>query len=131
MATTTPTPVLNISTLVTRQHVRIDGQLYPLRTSDEFTYIVDRQLAAKFSRVGDLLQLKKRSKRQEAEKHQLLKACCQAALVAPPKVHAKLSDKHRLEIVTVFSQLLQAQRTAGATTKAPVSRKTGARSPRA
>lgn len=132
--TTAPVPILDISTLVTREHVRIDGALYALRNADELTYLFNRTLGAKFGRVGGLLQRKKRTKAQEQEKHQLLDECCRAVLDAPPAVHQKLSDRHRMEIVAVFSQLLQARRgAAGAKAAAPARSRstTGARSPRA
>jgi len=113
---TTPVPLLDISTLVTREHVRIDGTNYPLRSADELTYLFNRTLGGKFGRVGELLQRKRRSKAQEQEKHRLLDECCRAVLEAPPLVHKKLSDRHRMEIVAVFSLLLQARRKAAGAT---------------
>lgn len=126
-----PTAVLDISTLVTRLHVRIDGALYPLRTYEEFTAIGDRHLRTKYQRVGALLGLPRLTKGQQRERAQLLADCCRSVLVAPVSVHAKLTDLHRMQVIAVFSQLLPTDRTGGARTNGtgPAS-PTGAKSSR-
>lgn len=104
----TPTPVLDISTVIERPTIRINGANYQLRTSNEFTYLTYRHWSLKFKRLAVLFGKAKRSKKEVAEQHTLLVDCCKAILMAPDAVHAKLEDVHRVQIVTVFFELLAA-----------------------
>ena len=109
-------PILSLSTLVHRPTVAIDGKQYELRTSEEFAWMIYRGKADAFRKAGQLLQLRKRSVKQEKELSRLLVPLVQGILVAPPAVLARLSDDQRFQILTVFSRLLQTPaRTVGAT----------------
>lgn len=118
------TPLLTLSTTKTRQTVAIDGTRYRLRQADDFPLLEYRAQGRSFTHLGQLLQLKKPSRAQAAEQSRLLGQLVRAVLEAPEAVHQRLSETHRLEIVTAFSRLLSSSRmasTAGAKRRRPVS----------
>lgn len=106
MATTEP--VLSLSTVVDRHTIKIDGKSYELRNPDELTWLAYRQKANDFREVGKLLQVKRRTKAQEAALDRLLPPLVEKLVIAPKPVLAKLRPEHQFAIVTVFSTLLVA-----------------------
>lgn len=111
-----PAPLLDLSTIVDRPTVRIDGKLYELRSRDEFSILTYQQQLQKYRNLGALLQKPKLSKRQLAETARLADGFCRTILMAPPAVQARLTLPQRVSIISVFSQLLPDQKTpAGAT----------------
>ena len=124
MAESTTAPILDISTLVKRAQVRIDGRNYALRTRDEFSYLSLRGHGQRFGRMGVLMgRIRTLRPKEQTELSRLLDEFCRQMLIAPDAVQKKLSDSHRWEIAISFSQLLRPTTAAGATTVA--SRKTG------
>lgn len=124
-------PVLELTTLTDRASIRIDGKPYELRHRDEFAYMAFRRHAHRFQRLGQLLRAKTISEKAEKEQSRLLDQFTQAILIAPPAVHAKLRDTHRLEIVKAFSSLLPTRTTpAGAAPRTARSRSRSAASSR-
>lgn len=107
-----PNPILDLKTLTSRQQVRIDGRLYELRSPDELSLLAYRQHAARFVRLGALLQKKSINATESKEQAALLDGLCRLILDAPPQVHARLHDGQRLQIAEVFSRLLRTRRTA-------------------
>lgn len=121
-------PLLDISTLVTRAKVRIDGRNYDLRTSDEFSYLTLRGHGDAFRRMGVLMgRIRTLRPHEQKELSRLLDQFCRQMLIAPDAIHRKLSDSHRWEIAISFSQLLRQRMGAGATPAAARqrNRKTG------
>ena len=110
-------PVLDLSTLIPdRPPIRIDGQLYHLRSPDELTLAESHR----FSRWGqELERLGKASEtlghigeaRGDTRLEDLLRVVARAALAdVPEDVAAKLTPHHCLAIVEVFTVLLLGRR---------------------
>jgi hypothetical protein len=96
-------PILDIGLLYDRPKVRIDGRLYEMRTSDEFTYLTFRQKQRTFQRLGELLRKKRASAAEEKEQVRLLDLFVRELMVdVPDKLHARIRDSHRLEIIKAF-----------------------------
>lgn len=114
MATAAPTPLLEISTLVTRPIVKIDGRPYTLKNRDEFTYLAARGHRALFMRLGALMaRVSTLSRKDERELSRSLADFCKLILIAPPAVHARLTDTNRWDLAVGFSTLLRPTPTAG------------------
>jgi len=125
----TPPPLLDLDTLLVRLSVRIDGVPYEIRNRDELSVLGLRRVNLWCERFNQILVLEAPTAEQEAESAALLQKICQAVLDAPPDVHAKLQEQHRMAIADVFCTLRASRlQTAGATatTEPPP---TGASSP--
>lgn len=106
-------PTLDLSTLVERPFIRVDGESYDIYHPDEFS-LLDRMTL--FQRFDQAMQAAKRVTaasdpvvmREAAEQAStLLDTACRSALVAAPEaLHAKLRDTHRVHILKAFTQLL-------------------------
>lgn len=115
-------PILDLGPILERPKVRINGALYEMRTSDEFAYLAYRRQQQTFQRLGALLTKKRPTQADDKEQTRLLDVFVRELLVdVPEKVHEKLRDTHRLEIVKAFfSQRLIAPKTrATAASPAP------------
>lgn len=112
MATTSPTPVLSISTVVQRPTIRIDGTLYELRSRDEVPWLLYRGYANTFRRCSVLLTKGKLTEEEERELESQLPALIEAFVIAPKSVLRKLDTEARYQIATVFSLLLLKTTTA-------------------
>ncbi|HMJ87978.1 MAG TPA: hypothetical protein VK504_32600 [Vicinamibacterales bacterium] len=121
---------LDLSTLVERHHVRIDGERYELRHPDEFSLIEQLRLFRQAKRVVELVTILTSdtatpSEAEEKEYETLLDLTCRAVLDAPDEVHARLREEHRSAISRAFTQLqseTNSRKRAGAnpvTTAAP------------
>ncbi len=106
MATATPAPILEIDA-APRQTVRINKRTYELRSPGEFAYLVYRQHAQKFARLGALLIKKRPTAKENTEQERLLDDLCRVIVIAPDAVHDTLRVDERLAIVQVFTVLLE------------------------
>ena len=126
----TSTPVLSLSTVLTRQRVEIDGTQYELRHVDELSWLVYRGHADTYRRAGALLQTPDRSPEQQAQLEAILPGLMRVLLIAPDEVLAKLNSDQQFAIAMVFSLPLLTKTTAkvGATKgAAPRSRRSTTR----
>lgn len=115
MASHTPKrdePVLDLSTIVTRPKIRIDGQLYELRASDEMPWLEFRKHAGTFREAATLLSGVKGAptpKQRARLKVILPKLVALLVLDLPRPVLARLQMEQQLQIVATFSDLLLAK----------------------
>lgn len=109
--TAAPSPVLSLSTVLTRQRVEIDGTLFELRHVDELSWLVYRGHAETYRKAGMLLHAKDRSPEQEAQLDAILPGLMRVLLIAPDEVLDRLNNEQRFAIATVFSLPLLAKTT--------------------
>lgn len=103
-------PILDLGVLATRPIIRIEQRNYEMRTSNEFTYLVYTQFQRRFERLGQLLTKRRKTKAEWVEQAKLGDEFVRAILIdVPDKIHARLGDFERLEIIKAFFQ--QARRT--------------------
>lgn len=115
MAQTDPEVILDISTLVKRKAMRVNGRKYAVRTSDEFSYLAFRRHATAYRRMSDLMgRFGSLKEKEEKELSRLLDQACRQILIAPPAVHDKLTDTNRWDLFVSFSGLLRPKPIAGA-----------------
>lgn len=104
---------LDLTTVVERPQVRIDGELYDLKHPDEFSLVQSLRLSRQGQRVIELVTLLTDGVARaapevaaaEQEYEQLLDTTCRAVLVAPDAVHARLREDHRVAITRAFTLL--------------------------
>ena len=123
MATDTPEPILDLTTL--RRPIRIDGKTYHLKSADELT-LVESQM---FTRWAKELEVLGKDGGRDKELSALLRVVAREALADVPKrVFKRLSTSMHLAVVEVFTVLLLERqvRLAGAVVSA--SRSTGRKS---
>jgi hypothetical protein len=123
--------LLDLSTLLDRDHITIDGAAYELRLTEELS-IVDAAAAA---RVGEQLTavagktFSQLSDDECARVESALRWLIETILIAPDDVQARLQTQQRLAIATAFFQRRRASdRTTRAATTSRPSPSTGSRS---
>jgi hypothetical protein len=102
---TPKTPVLNLDTLIVREHITIDGQPYELRNADEFSVVDAHRLGRKGVRLDQLMTSAELTPDEEMELAGLLDALCKSVLDAPEAVHKTLRDAQRSAIFQAFTEL--------------------------
>lgn len=124
-------PLLDITTLIKRETIAVDGQRYELLSVDELS-VLDSQ---RFQRwIEQLTVLQEGTAGDDADRDAIdgiVDAISRKALVdMPADVFAKLSGAHKIRVAEVFIGLLLAARmaTAGAIQKATGHLPTGANS---
>lgn len=125
--------LLDLSTLLDRDHVNIDGQAYELRLPQELS-VHDGATAA---RVGEQLQavsgkpLSALTPEEAAQIEGALRWIIDAILIAPEDTQARLNTHQCLAIATAFFDRRRAEtRTTRAATPSRPTRSTGAPSSR-
>jgi hypothetical protein len=134
MATDTDKSVLDIDTVVERLHVRIDGVPHQLSHPNALSLRNHIRMEKIGPRMSALLMASSENALTddaEAELQGLLDEGCRLVLEAPPVVHAKLRDKHRVAILQVFMQLQSHAVMTGALRVMKARKRTGGRSSRA
>ena len=112
-------PILDITTLIERPQIRIDGKLYELFMRDEMSIFTAEKLRRLYNAITALEQPKKRSKAQEAHYLKLLREFVGLVVIAlPTSVRAKLRRTHLVSIVYAFFQRPLVATAAPAETKA-------------
>lgn len=125
MATTVPpAPVLDLSTVVDRPFLKIDGEQFEIRHPDEFSLVQQLRQQRHAERVMALVEgmlHEPPSEATEREYAALLDQSCRQVLMAPDPIHEKLRDEHRLAIVKAFTGLLLERTRQRAGAPAPTS----------
>jgi hypothetical protein len=125
--------LLDLSTLLERDHITIDGAAYELRLTQELS-VMDGAAAA---RLGEELQavagksFSELTEDEAAKVEAALRWLIATILIAPPEVQDRLQSQQRLAIAMAFFQrrLGSTRTTRAATTRRPTP-STGARSSR-
>jgi hypothetical protein len=120
-------PLLDLSTMIERPRIRIDGVAYEIRTPEELTLFQSQQ----FTLWGKELEALGAAPEKADELEALVRRVVTAVTVeVPPAVLGKLSTSQLMNIVEVFIGLLLGRRLrlAGALAAQVVSRSTGAKS---
>lgn len=100
-------PLLDLTTLLQRETIRIDGIVYDLRNSNELTIFDLARLQRTADRVQQLDGLAEPTADELAEYARLLDRAVRIILDAPEAVHAKLRTAQREAIVWTFIGLSQ------------------------
>lgn len=108
MADIAPRPILDLSTVIHRQVIAIDGRRYELRDASEITIEQQAYLERTMPRLGALLinisaGAADHAKRQDADR--ILRHICEMAIDAPAKVLDALQVTQRIAVVRVFLKL--------------------------
>lgn len=103
------TPILELSTLIERPTIRIDGTLYELRAPDELSVMDGQYLTHAGKRIDAL------ARTEDADEHlpMLLDEVIRRVTVdLPEEVLGKLKESQKLSICEVFTGLLLRRRMA-------------------
>jgi hypothetical protein len=122
---TLKTPILDLDTLVDRPVVKIDGHEYELLTHDLLAPIDGHRMSRSYARIGVLLDQPTLSDDEERELEALPDRMCRLVLDAPDPIHAALTSKQRMAILSTFSNVLPL-RPRAESTAATVALSTGA-----
>ena len=116
-------PILELSTLIERPKITIDGKLYEILSPDELSIVTFQRFGYWAQRIGEIMGEGKIKPKLEAELSRLIVELTDRVMVDVPKeVRDKLGDSQRMQIAEVFIQLplprwLIAAREAGVTKK--------------
>jgi hypothetical protein len=97
-------PLLDLTTLVERPFISIDGQKYELVTAGEMSPLDFHRLMRRIQEI----QAVEPSTAGEPELVRVAKLwdeLCRSVLLAPDDIHTKLKDHHRTAILRAFTQL--------------------------
>lgn len=110
-------PILDLSTLIERPTIRIDGATYQLRNPEELSILDSQWLSDAGKRIETIAGTKGDGEELDAAIAEVVK---RAVVDLPPDVFAKLSGSQRMAIVEVFTGLLtrRKMRVAGAMARA-------------
>jgi hypothetical protein len=134
MAARSIAPLLNLTTLVDKPSVKIDGVKYALSVPDALSLMDCHRLSVVMARIDALspkLSTGTLAHDEEADLSEAFAGVCRVVLAAPDPVQAKLTAIQRLYIYQAFLQLPQSTlRLVGAMATGATSRPTGAKSSR-
>ncbi len=107
-------PILDLSTLVDRPKIRIDGRLYELRSPDELSVLDSQRLTSAGKRIDALAGASDPAGEGDTrELAELIDDVTRRVLVEIPEaVFASLSQMQKLSICEVFTGLLLGRRMA-------------------
>ena len=114
-------PILELTTQIEGQPVRIDGVLYQIKNPDVLTLKESFQLRQLGPRLLEQIRAAQTSPKRvnETQLKRDLSTFCHLVLEAPPSVHRKLGVLLQIQVATAFMQLrleIQKNRRTGATT---------------
>lgn len=112
----THAPVLDLTTLIPRETIRIDGVRYDLRADKELSIFDLAQLEQTAAKIHKVETDSDRTAEQMEEYAHLLDKAVRLVLIAPDALHAKLLVAHREAILWTFIGL---SRRGLAPTRAP------------
>jgi len=98
-------PVLDLTTLLHRETVRIDGVRYDLKNDKELSIFDLARLERTAARIQAIDGAEATSPEQRADYDRLLEVAVRLVLVAPDAVHAALKTAHREAILWTFIRL--------------------------
>lgn len=100
------TPILDLSTLIERPKIVIDGQHYEIMSPEELSVLDHHRLGAQGRRLDELMGLDRLDDNEERELSDLLGSISDFIMVdVPTDVRLKLTDAQRMEISEVFTAL--------------------------
>jgi len=106
--------VLDLDTLVVRDVVIISGKRYELKSPAELTILDFYRIGKRANRIKELTEgPDEMSEGAIEEMLSLTDAACKFVLLAPNEVHASLSHHHRLQVLSVFTELQRAANRVG------------------
>jgi len=97
-------PLLDLTTLVERPFIRIDGEKYDLVTAGEMSPLDFHRLMRRIQEI----QAVDPSTAGEPELVRVAKLwdeLCRSVLLAPDDIHVRLKDHHRTAILRAFTEL--------------------------
>ncbi len=98
--------VLDISTLIERLKITVDGELYEIMSPDELSVLDHHRLEAWGRRLNQLMELDRLDDNEQREASAVLGSISDFIMVGVPEgVRTKLTDAHRLEVSSVFTGL--------------------------
>ncbi len=98
------TPLLDLTTLVERPFIRIDGESYDLFDPGEMSPLQFHRIMLKAEELQSIDSTA--AGEPELERvAKLLDDLCRLVLIAPDEVHARLKDRHRRAVLASFSVL--------------------------
>jgi len=100
-----PQPVLSLDTLVERRFITINGTPYTLVNDGELSILDYHRLGKRAAKVEALWGRVELTDEEVTELTEALDWLCRLVLDAPPEVHDKLLDQHRLQVVMAFTNL--------------------------
>jgi hypothetical protein len=110
---------LEISDVIEREFVTIFGEPYDLVARDDLSANDIQAIQRRGRRLEELIQAPHElADAEQQELAGLLDSIVRKVLIAPDAIHTRLKDMHRLQIVRVFSTLLQASLLPGGATTA-------------
>lgn len=98
-------PLLDITTLIERPKIRIDGQLYEMYTRKEISVLDAEKLRLLYTKIDVAEKIKKPNKAQRAAYEQLLRQFVGAICVALPR--AVLARLMRPDLVAIIKAYFQ------------------------
>ena len=99
-------PLLDLSTLVERPQIKIDGTLHEILSPDELTVIQTQRFAAWGRRIDELTAKDELDPAERGLLSQIVRNLSDEIMVGvPQEVRAKLSDAMRLQVAEVFTLL--------------------------
>ena len=105
---TTNGALLDLSTLVERPWLTIDGKRYDMRVPSDFGLIHIAQFLREKEEIDDLMATQAdqpaTDERTVGRVVDLLTSACERIVVAPPEVLARLTDFQKLAVVDAFTR---------------------------
>lgn len=117
--------VLDLDALTEAPQVRIDGQLYDLRTKGEFSPLDAHRFKKLGGRMDALVSKEDLSDAEESELEGITARICRDVIDAPEDVLAKLRDSQRMRIISTFVETLS-ETSQPAAVETPAAEKTTA-----
>lgn len=117
--------LLDISTTITRQRIRIDGELYELASPEDFEMHEFMWIADRGQKIGELMG-DGYTDEQGADLDIKLDDLAKKVLLVPDNIFKKLKASHKLAIIRVFSEAVESigevPRSAGGQESSPDSK---------
>ena len=96
-------PILNLSTLIERPKITIDGTPYEILSPDELTIVNFQRFASWGQRIGEIMSMGEIDGSQEEELSHLIVELTDGVMVdVPQEVRDRLGDALRMQIAEVF-----------------------------
>lgn len=98
--------LLDISTAITRQRIRIDGELYELASPEDFEMHEFMWIADRGQKIGELMG-ESYNEKDGADLDIKLDDLAKKVVLVPDAIFKKLKASHKLAIIRVFSEAVE------------------------
>lgn len=99
-------PLLDLSTLIERPNIAIDGELYEIRSPDELSVLDHHRVASQGKRLDELFELSTLNSDEQKELTKLIADLTDFVMVGvPPDIRGKLTESQRMDVASVFTVL--------------------------